>query len=175
MEVVAGVVEDAAAAVGARGAVGPLAGLAREAQREQDRVGLLYDAPEPLGDRGVLEPPAAHHLYARLVGGALEPPGLGDGHGRGLLDEDVLAGAGGLDGEFGVGVVGGADGDGVHLVVGEHLVEVGRPVLHLALLGALAGGLLAYVHGGVDVYLGGLEHVAQVGPADAAASDDCDV
>ena len=57
--------------------------------------------------------------------GVGERAAFGDGQRRGLLQVDVLAGADGVDGDERVPVVGGADDDGVDVLVGEELVIVG--------------------------------------------------
>jgi len=75
-------------------------------------------------------------LDAGLPRGGDHPVGLADGAAHGLLEQDVLAGPGGGDGDLAVGLWVGRDDHGVHVVPREQ----GLPVV--ADLGAEALGLL---------------------------------
>lgn len=90
------------------------------AEAELDHFGELVDA-----ESGVS---LVAHLGddSEFLFGAHEDFGFLEGAGEGFFDVDVLAEGHGLDGGGEVGVVGGADGDGVdvaaHLI--EHFAEV---------------------------------------------------
>ena len=74
-----------------------------------------------------------HGVEAQVVGLVVEDPGalhglhdavaVGQGGGHRLLHHDVLPGPGGGDGERGVGVVGGADGDRLHVRPGQDALQ----------------------------------------------------
>ena len=118
-----------------------------EVVRAQDSVGLVDDEPvaadevadphvadplQPLDlrdrleeGRGVAAHVADHHLCARLVAGAGDRLGVGQGQGDRLLDEDVLAVPQGGDGGVGVVLVAGQDQDGVEVGAADQGAVVG--------------------------------------------------
>ena len=108
------------------------------------------------------------------MNGLLDPARLIHRHREWLLAEDLFAGLEGLHRQIGVGVVGGADHDGVDPVVRQDPVQVGREVVGLRLLGALPGGVLHHVHGRREAQLRRREDIGQVVAGDTAAADQPD-
>ena len=129
-------------------------------------------------DVAVAADEADHEEAAGLVGRGLHRRGLRGVHRHRLFAEDVLAGVEGGDGALRVGVVPGADADGVDLGQGgEHLVLVvedaflGDPILLRLLLRAR----LVDVAERVDFDVGVARVAAEVAVADSAASDHGDL
>ena len=174
VQVVAGRVEDAVAAIWSFGIVWPriVVAAAGETAGEEDEVGLRDDLAQPLGDRRVLEPPAAHQLQPRLVDRLLEAARFVEGHRQRLLGVDVLAGGKGFDGQGRMRVVSRAQQHGLDGVVVEDTLPVGRVVRGVDLLGAPLGRRLDDIHCGDQAHFRCVADIGQVSAADAAAADE---
>ena len=118
---------------------------------------------------------ANHQVFAALLGGGHHGLALLQGGGHGLFAQHVLARFQGGDGDFGVGVVGGADAHRVDVRVGQQ-VPPGGVDLAAVLLGQLPGPVLVQVVIAPELRLGVggvLRDVAHLG--DFPAADDSDV
>ena len=106
------------------------------------------------------------------LAGRLDAQAVGDGHGHRLFEEQVLAGFEGGDGELGMGVVGGGDGQDVDVRIGEQPRRVGgvpsTVVFPCQRLGGRRVDVAEGAHGRVG--LGG--RPARVGAAGGAAADE---
>ena len=103
------------------GAVGPEANVHVVDVAKAALVDVLLDAVDAVVK--AVDHTDVQHL-AGFVLGLLHFQGLGIGAGGGLFAEDVFPGAQSVYGDLGMDVVGGADGNRLHLGVAEHLVIV---------------------------------------------------
>ena len=156
-----------AAAVEAAAVLGPAVGIAPVLDRVangsderaklagvEDFLGFHIGAEEVLGE-------ADHELDVVAAGGLNHVVALLKGEGHGLLDEDVLAGVEGIDGEAVVELVAEGDGDGVDFVVLEQFGVAGVGAGDLVALAEGAAGGFEEVGGGDDFDVGqGLDGVA---------------
>ena len=152
------------------------------------RVGLADDGLDPQADGpadgslrdellGRLERGVVHEALAdpqgepRRVGQASELQGFVDGIGDGLLHRDVLPGRQrSLDVRV-VQVRGGEDLDGVDVVVGEELVDVGARPGHPPALGGLGGQRAVDVTDGQHLTIGVLQVAGDVHVGDVPGAE----
>ena len=124
--------------------------------------------------------PAQHEagqaLDAGCRDGAIEPPQLVQGHGHGLLHQDVLAGLRGGDALLGMAGVEAADIDHVEVLLPQHLLVVGvdAAVLEAVLRSSGSRVLFTAATQRDHVAVAGLQPRVDVGMGDPSDADHAD-
>ena len=144
---------------------------------DRAQFAFVQQAFRGLGFGRITQVLSDHQRHARLVGGCNHVPALLHGNRHGFLAYDVFAGFGGCDGQRRMGVVRGADVDGLDVGLAQHLfhVQVDGVGVDAGFPGKLLGERLNEVTNGVELHpIGTFQVGGQVCAGNTAGPYDAD-